>query len=107
MARNTWLTASGAVLSSLATLACCLPFGFLAALGTAGASIYLAEFRPWLLGLSVALLGIGFYQQYRGATCSLKRNRLNLIFLWGATAVVMLVLLFPQLIASMLAGRAP
>lgn len=106
MARASWLAPFGAILSSLATLACCLPFAFLAAIGSAGVGVYLARFRPWLVGLSVILLGLGFYQQHRGAKCGLRSSRLNLIFLWAATAVVVLVLLFPQLVASLLAGTS-
>ncbi|HKW88580.1 MAG TPA: hypothetical protein VJN21_07475 [Candidatus Acidoferrales bacterium] len=106
MARNVWLAASGAVVSSVMTLACCLPFGFMAALGAAGAGVFLTRFRPWLLGLSVVLVGVGFYQQYHGPTCSLRRRRFNFVFLWAATIVVLLVLLFPQFIASVLAGAS-
>jgi hypothetical protein len=106
MARANWLAPFGAILSSLATLACCLPFAFLAAIGTAGVGVYLARFRVWLLGLSIILLGLGFYQHHRGAKCNLKTSKLNLIFLWAATAVVVLVLLFPQLVASLLAGSS-
>jgi hypothetical protein len=106
MARTSWLAPIAAILSSLATLACCLPFAFLAAIGTAGFGVYLARFRPWLLGLSVILLGMGFYQQHRGAKCGLRTSKLNLIFLWAATAVVLLVLLFPQLVASLLASAS-
>lgn len=106
MARNTWLAASGAILSSLATLACCLPFGFVAAMGVAGSGVYLTRFRPWLLGLSVILVGVGFYQQFHGAKCSLKRSKLNLAFLLTATLIVLLVLLFPQFVASALASAS-
>jgi len=106
MSQTRWLTPFGAILSAFATLTCCLPFAFLAAIGTAGFGVYLARFRPWLLGLSVILLGLGFYQLHRATKCGLRSSRLNLIFLWAATAVVVLVLLFPQLVASLLAGSS-
>ncbi|MGH9730885.1 MAG: hypothetical protein ACRD4A_04240 [Candidatus Acidiferrales bacterium] len=90
--------------AALATVGCCFPLGFLAALGAAGAGAYFAILRPWLLGLSVVFLGLGFYQQYRGAQCGLRRSKLSLILLWTAAAVVVLVILFPQLLAGLLAG---
>jgi len=55
-----------AMLSSLATIACCLPAGFLAAAGAAGASVFLQRFRHSLLALSVVFLVFGFWQQRRG-----------------------------------------
>src|ERR1700682_1613551 len=44
--------ALGAIVSSLASLSCCLPLGFAAALGAGAASAFLTTLRPWLLGLS-------------------------------------------------------
>jgi hypothetical protein len=49
----------GAILGSLATMVCCLPFPFASALGAAGARAFLLKFRPWFLGLSILLLGNG------------------------------------------------
>jgi len=60
----------GAIVSSLATMGCCLPLGFAGALGAAGASAFLQRFRPWLLALSIVLLGIGFWQQRRARLCA-------------------------------------
>jgi hypothetical protein len=55
----------GAVVSSLLTLGCCLPLPFLGAAGLAGASVFLAGARPWMLGISIVLLVWGFFQVYR------------------------------------------
>ena len=63
-----------AVLASLLTLGCCLPLAFLGALGIAGASVFLAGARPWLLGLSIILLGLGFFQVYRGMRCRTRQS---------------------------------
>ena len=64
--QGTGISASfAAILSSIATISCCLPLGFAAALGTGAASAFFTTLRPWLLGLSVALLGLGFWQQHR------------------------------------------
>jgi len=64
--QGTVISASlAAILSSVATISCCLPLGFAAALGAGAASTFFTTLRPWLLGLSVALLGLGFWQQHR------------------------------------------
>ena len=95
----------GAVLSSLAALGCCLPIGFLAAAGAAGAGVFLQRFRPWFMGLSVLFLAGGFVQQYRSARCGLKPSRFNVAILWIAAAFVLAMLLFPQEIAGFLADH--
>jgi len=61
-----------AILSSVATIICCLPLGFAAALGAGAASAFFTTLRPWLLGLSVALLGLGFWQQHRAKQCAVR-----------------------------------
>jgi hypothetical protein len=93
----------GAILTSLLTLGCCLPLPFLGAAGLAGASVFLGGARPWLLGLSVILLGAGFYQVYRGMRCRARQSKTAIVLLSLATLVVVLLLLFPQVIASVLA----
>jgi len=79
-----------------------LPLPFLGAAGVAGASVFLASARPWLLALSIILLGLGFFQLYRGMRCR-ARQRAAIALLALATIVVVLLLLFPQVIASVLA----
>lgn len=93
----------GAMLTSLLTLGCCLPLSFLGAAGIAGASVFLAGARPWLLGLSVILLGLGFLQVYRGVRCRARQSKTAIALLSLATIVVVLLLLFPQAIAGVLA----
>jgi hypothetical protein len=95
----------GAIVSSLATMGCCLPLGFAAALGTAGASTIFATLRPWLLGMSVVLLGVGFWQQRTAKQCAAKRSYLSAVLLWSALALVVGMILFPQEIAGLLADR--
>jgi hypothetical protein len=96
-------TSVGAILSSLLTLSCCLPLPFLGAAGMAGASVFLASARPWLLALSIILLGLGFFQVYRGMRCRTRQSKTAIALLALATIVVVLLLLFPQVIASVLA----
>ena len=93
----------GAILSSLLSLSCCLPLPFFGAAGVAGSSVFLASARPWLLALSIILLGLGFFQVYRGMRCRARQSRTAIALLSLATVVVVLLLLFPQVIASVLA----
>jgi hypothetical protein len=95
----------GAILSSLATMGCCLPLGFAGALGAAGASAFVQRFRPWLLGLSIVLLGIGFWQQRRARLCSVKRSYLSAVLLWTAVGFVVAMIVFPQQIAGFIADH--
>ena len=97
----------GAILSSLATMVCCLPLAFASAIGAAGASAFLPKFRPWFLGLSVVLLGIGFWQQRRARQCAVKGRIVGQVLLWAAVAVVVGMILFPQQIAGFIADRLP
>jgi hypothetical protein len=97
----------GAMASSLATMGCCLPLGFAAALGTAGASAFLERMRPWLLGMSVVLLGVGFWQQRQAKQCAARRSYLSEVMLWSAVVVVLGMILFPQEIAGFIADRFP
>lgn len=106
MRRATGVSASLlAVVSSLASIACCLPLGFVAALGAAGASAFLLKYRGWLLALSVVLLGIGFWQRRRVKQCSAKPSVAGAVFLWIAVIVVAGMIIFPQQVAGFIADH--
>ena len=93
-----------AVIAALSTLACCLPFAFLGAMGLAGASVRLQLARPWLLAGAGILLIVGFVQLYVRRNQCQKRSRLSIALFWSGAVIVLLVIFFPQLIASLLAG---
>lgn len=96
---------AAAILAALSALACCLPFGLVGALGLATVSVWIAPLRPWLLGFSVLLLVLGFWQIYRrGNQCKVRRSRVSVALFWFAVVIVLLVTIFPQLIANLLAG---
>lgn len=96
---------AAAIVAALSVLACCLPFGLVGALGLAGLSVRIAPLRPWLLVGSVLLLALGFWQIYRrGRQCNVQRSRLSIALFWVAVVVVLLVTVFPQVIANWLAG---
>jgi hypothetical protein len=97
-------TPVAAVIAALTTLSCCLPLTFLGALGLAGASVRLQSLRPWFLVSAAILLGVGFIQVYVRRTQCRKRSPLSIALFWGAALIVLLVILFPQVIASLLAG---
>jgi uncharacterized membrane protein len=96
-------TSVAAVIAALSTLACCLPFGFLGALGFAGASVWLQPVRPWLLGSAAVLLVIGFVQIYAKRNQCRKRSPVSIALFWLAVAVVLLTFVFPQMLASLIA----
>jgi hypothetical protein len=97
-------TPLAAVIAVLSTLSCCLPFAFLGALGLAGASARLQFLRPWLLAGAGVLLGVGFIQLYVRRNRCQRRSPISIAMFWGAAVIVLLVILFPQLIASLMAG---
>jgi hypothetical protein len=103
MASGKTIAASlGAMVSSLLALGCCLPLPFLGAAGLAGASVFLNAARPWLLGLSVILLGVGCFQVYRGMKCRARQSRTVLVLLGLAAVLVVFLLFFPQVLAGLL-----
>lgn len=100
------VTPIAAATSALATLLCCLPIGFAAAAATAGVAAVAGQLRPWLLGASVILVAIGFVQVYRRKSCE-RRSGATLAILWVSAGIVVLVILFPQAIASVVADLLP
>jgi cytochrome bd-type quinol oxidase subunit 2 len=97
-------TPFAAVIAALSTLACCLPFGFLGAAGLAGAGTWLQSGKPWLLASAGILVVLGFIQLYVRRQQCRKRSPLSIALFWVAAAIVLLVILFPQAIASLIAG---
>jgi len=103
---GTGISASAlAILGSVATIGCCLPIGFAAALGVGTASAFFTTLRPWLLVLSVALLAVGFWQQHRAKQCAVRGRWLGTVLLWAAVLVVAGMVLFPQQVAVFIADR--
>jgi hypothetical protein len=92
-----------AVISAISTLACCLPLGIAAAAGTAGLSVVLAPFRPWLMGLSAVLLACGLWQLYNNRAACRRRSRTSVAIFWVCAGVVLTMIIFPQIVAGLLA----
>lgn len=102
--RGVWIgSLFGAVLAS----ACCLGPVILGAVGVGslGAAIALAPYRPWFLVLTAALLGVGFYLAYRpvrqeacgpDGSCPPPRNRTaQRIVLWMVGVLTVALATFP------------
>ena len=109
---------TGTVVASLAALggmiaasSCCLPLlPFLFAAGAAGTSAFVAQLRPYLLVLSVALIAYGFYKSWRAKQCNCKPSAVSTVLLWFSAIVVFVFIFFPQvvanLVADLLAGKS-
>jgi hypothetical protein len=103
------------VLASIATLAsiaaavsCCLPLGALAgATMLAAIAPFFSRAYPLLVAASVALLAGGFVQAYRAPKCDARRRRLTLSLLWISLVILGTTMLFPQVVAGLLADHAP
>ena len=97
---------AGAV-SALSTVACCLPSGIAAAAGAAGIGVVVEPLRPWLVGLSIALLVLGFVQLYRSNRSCQRRSPASVAVFSISAIVVAAILLFPQISAGLIAGLIP
>jgi hypothetical protein len=96
-----------AAVTSLATLACCLPMGFAVAALSASISMAVAAYQPWFLGGSVLLLFIGAVQvRQTQRTCG-TRSYSSLIVFGVSAVIVALVVIFPDVIAGLLADWMP
>jgi len=96
-------TPLAAVAAALTTLACCLPVSFLGA-GLAGAVAWTGAYRNWFLGLAVLFLILGLVQTYRKPNQCGKRSKVSIALFWTSVVLVVAIVFFPQVIASLLAG---
>jgi hypothetical protein len=96
-----------AAVTSLATIACCLPVGFAAAAVTASLSLAVAAYQPWFLGASVLLLLVGAVQLRQTQRACGTRSSSSLIVFGLSAVIVVLVVVFPDVIAGLLADWLP
>ena len=100
------LFAAGSVFAAIIASFCCiLPIVFaLTGFSILGASALFDAWRPYLLGLTFGLLGLGVYFAYRprreqcapGSACAMPAtNRSGRLMLWLATAAVVFFAAFP------------
>ena len=105
--KGTLAAALSAIGSVLAAATCCLPvLPFVLAAGTAGTATFLSSFigalRPYLLGLSVVFIGLGFYQSRRASQCNCKPSALSQVVLWLSALIVVISILLPQAFADLI-----
>ncbi len=98
--------AISAVGSVLAAATCCLPvLPFVLAAGTASSarffSSYVGALRPYLLGVSVLFIALGFYQGRRATQCNCKPSVLSQVVLWLSALIVAISILLPQAFADL------
>jgi uncharacterized membrane protein len=102
--KSTAVASIAALASVIAASSCCLPLlPFLFAAGAASTSAFFSEFRPYLLVLSVLLVAFGFYKSWRAKQCNCRPSRISIFLLWFSAIVVVVMILFPQVIASLVA----
>jgi hypothetical protein len=59
-----------------------------------------------LLAASVLFVAFGFYQAWRAKQCNCKPRLANTLLLWFSAAVVVMSILFPEVLANLLAGSS-
>lgn len=104
--RGTLAAALSALGSVLAAATCCLPvLPFVLAAGTASSatflSTYISALRPYLLGVSVLFIALGFYQSRRASQCNCKPSVLSQVILWVSALIVAISILLPQAFADL------
>jgi len=104
--KGTFAAAISAVGSVLAAATCCLPvLPFVLAAGTASTATFLSSFvsalRPYLLGVSVLLIALGFYQSRQASHCNCKPSVLSQVVLWLSALIVAISILIPQAFADL------
>lgn len=98
--------AMGAAVAAVLGTLCCAGPVVVAVLGAGGAlaAARLEPYRPYLLGVSFVMLGIGFFRAYRphpadsdGVFCTARKGRIVRTLLWLAALVTLASALAPWL----------
>jgi hypothetical protein len=96
-----------AAVTTLAAIACCLPVGFAAAALSASLSVAVAAYQPWFLVASVVLLLVGAVQLRQMHKVCGTRSYSSLIVFGLSAVIVAAVVLFPDVIAGLMADWLP
>jgi mercuric ion transport protein len=98
-------TILGSVGAGILSMVCCVGPVVLSALGLGGGALLaqLTPLQPYWIGLSVVMLGIGFYLTYRSrkvpcedGTCTIEHASLwNKVAIWSATVGVAVMIALP------------
>lgn len=96
-----------AAASALATLACCLPIAFAAGTASATLAMVAGTYRWSFLGASAVLLAIGAVQVVQARRVCRPRSSTSVVVLVLSALTVLLVVVFPQVIAGLIADWMP
>jgi cytochrome bd-type quinol oxidase subunit 2 len=96
-----------AAVTALSTLLCCLPVGFAAAVASASLASIVSSYQRWFIAASLLMLALGLIQLRRAQRLCTRRPTSSVIVFGLSAVVVLLVVLFPQMVASLLADWAP
>lgn len=89
-------------ISAVGTLACCLPVTGVALLGFGGIFGAMAQYQTWLLPISGVCLALSGGLMWRTRRVCHRTSTISLVILGLSTAVVLMVLIFPQFVAGFL-----
>ena len=96
-----------AALSALATLTCCLPVALAASTASGSLAMVAGDYRWCFLGASALLLLVGGVQLARLRRTCPTRGTGSMVILALSAAILLMVVLFPQLLAGLLADWLP
>lgn len=68
---------------------------------------WLPRFQPYLMAASIIALAFGFFSAYRRGACRARRRVAGRALLWISLILVTMTVLFPQVVASILADAIP
>lgn len=101
------LSTGGSIVVAVTAALCCVGPIALALLGLGGVGLFtaLGEYRPYIMALTVLLLGLAFFFTYRkrevkceDGTCKIESaSKWNKVAVWAAAIVVAFFLVFPYL----------
>lgn len=110
-------SAAAGVISAVTASLCCIGPALVSAasIGSVGAFSVFESYRPFFIGVTALLLGIGFFMTYRkrevkcedGACVTKDAGKRNKILMWIAAFVSIGALSFPYLGASLLSADQP
>ena len=105
--QKTTLSSTGSMIAAFVASLCCIGPVALAVLGLGGVALFtaLGAYRPYIMALTLVLLGLAFFLTYRkhevkceDGTCRTESaSKWNKIALWFAAIVVGFFLVFPYL----------
>jgi hypothetical protein len=93
-----------AVAAVVAAFACCVPLGLAGAVGVLSIGLLFDAWQGWFLFGAVSLFALAAVLSFRGRrSCRRTPGRISLTILGLSATVVVLVLLFPQVVAGWIA----